>query len=170
MRKYNTPYIYDIKSSHYENEISEFLTSHNINHITSDRIQIKPLELDIYLPDHKIAIEFNGDYWHSSKFKDKFYHQNKSLLCSEKGIRLIHIFEFEYNNNKKIILDYLLEMIYNKYMTKNCIHSGSDKYVLQDFSKDSTNLSGYELIKISKPNLLYNNIYGSGFRLWKLYK
>ena len=36
---------------------------------------IKPYELDIYIPKKKIAIEYNGIYWHSTALnKDMFYH------------------------------------------------------------------------------------------------
>lgn len=55
-------------------------------------------EIDIYLPNKKIGIEFNGVYWHCSLNKDKKYHQNKSLACMKQGIRLIHIYEYEWKN------------------------------------------------------------------------
>lgn len=53
-------------------------------------------ELDFYIPEKKLAIEFNGSYWHSQKLKDPKYHQNKSLECLNAGVRLIHIFEYEW--------------------------------------------------------------------------
>ena len=63
-------------------------------------------ELDLYIPDLKIAIELNGTlYYHSSKEvprkglykfrKDIMYHTNKTKLCLENGIKLIHIFDFQ---------------------------------------------------------------------------
>lgn len=55
-------------------------------------------QFDIYIPDSKLAIEFNGSYWHSEAFKDKQYHQSKSIQCYKQGIHLIHIFEHEWNN------------------------------------------------------------------------
>lgn len=55
-------------------------------------------EVDIYIPSKKVAIEFNGDYWHSTIFKDKYYHRNKSLNAIKNGARLIHIFEYEWND------------------------------------------------------------------------
>ena len=70
--------------SYKEYEIYNWLISLNINVIQSDRTQIYPLELDLYLPDYKLAIEFNGLYWHSDLFKNKDYHLNKTNLCSEK--------------------------------------------------------------------------------------
>lgn len=60
-------------------------------------------ELDIYLPNEHIVFEFNGIYWHSDKFKDKFYHQRKTLLCYAQGIQVVHIYENDWNDNKEQI-------------------------------------------------------------------
>lgn len=83
-------------TSKYEIEIESLLVANNINFKRNDRTTIHPLELDFYIPEHNLAIEFNGTYWHSSLYKDKNYHYNKSKLCEEKGIRLIHIWEYEW--------------------------------------------------------------------------
>lgn len=56
------------------------------------------LEIDIYIPELKLAIEFNGDYWHkfkSVKLKDNI----KREQCAELGIKLLQIKETDYNNN-----------------------------------------------------------------------
>ena len=63
--------------------------------IENTRKLIPPYELDIYIPDKKLAIEFNGLYWHNDKNKPKNYHLEKSKLCEKVGIRLIHIYEWE---------------------------------------------------------------------------
>ena len=70
---------------------------------------IDPYEIDLYYSDKNIGIEFNGDYWHSDLFKDKYYHFNKSLLAEQRGIRLIHIFENEWNDpiKQKILISML---------------------------------------------------------------
>lgn len=59
---------------------------------------IPPFELDIYIPEKKLAVEFNGSYWHGDNLKESTYHQKKSRACIDKGIRLIHIFEYEWND------------------------------------------------------------------------
>ena len=55
-------------------------------------------ELDIYVPDLKVAIEPGRWYWHQRKFnKDK----EKYELCKQHGIRLITIYdEFDDDRNK----------------------------------------------------------------------
>ncbi len=47
------------------------------------------LELDIYIPELKIAVEYDGATWHVDKKKDI----KKNTLCLENGIRLIRIRE-----------------------------------------------------------------------------
>lgn len=71
--------------------------------ISSDRNIIKPKELDILIPDLNIAFEFNGLYWHNTNFLPKEYHQNKTVLCKNKGIKLIHIFEDEWKHKSELI-------------------------------------------------------------------
>ena len=51
------------------------------------------MEIDIYLPELKIGFEFNGLYWHSSKFKSNSYHLDKTNYFKDRGIRIIHIWE-----------------------------------------------------------------------------
>ena len=81
-------------SSQYEKEIADFINISNIK--TNTRKVISPYELDVYIPDHKLAIEFNGLYWHSKHLKN--YHLNKTEMCAKKGIKLLHIFENEWLN------------------------------------------------------------------------
>lgn len=85
--------IFDYISTFYDKEIKR-----NIIGIIKD--ENHSYELDIYLPNIKVAIEFNGTYWHSNLFKDKYYHQTKTKLCKEKNIILIHIFDWNKDKNK----------------------------------------------------------------------
>ena len=105
-------------SSYFEKEICEFVKSIYSNEIVeNDRKIIYPKELDIYIPNKNVAIECDGLYWHSTEqltskgqfmfsFDEKKHYKNKqlikTLLCEEKGIRLIHIFEDEWNTKKEI--------------------------------------------------------------------
>ena len=105
-------------NSRYETEILELITlkNPNIKVVLKDREILNGKELDIYLPEYNLAIEFNGDYWHSNIYKDKYYHQYKTLECAKSGIRLIHIYEYEWNNEnmRKIIIRMILGIINNE--------------------------------------------------------
>lgn len=73
-----------------------------------------PYELDIVIPDKKLAIEYNGNYWHSLQVRNnQFYHINKSKLCEKNGLSLFHIFEFDWINEikQKIIKRMILERL-----------------------------------------------------------
>lgn len=90
-----------------ENEIYEYCCSlvGKENVIQSEHNIIKPHEIDIYIPSLKIGIEYNGLRWHSEEFgKDRYYHITKTLACEEKGVRLIQIFEDEYEFSKNLVL------------------------------------------------------------------
>jgi len=97
------PTCFPIYKSKPEEEIASFIKSLNINIIENDRKTISPMELDIYIPDYNVAIEFDGLYWHSDKFKEKNYHIDKTMECEKKDIHLIHIFEDEWLNRQEIV-------------------------------------------------------------------
>lgn len=80
--------------------------------ITGDRVILSGKELDIYIPSLKLAIEFNGTYWHSALLKEADYHQNKTIDCAKQGIRLIHIFEYEWlDSDRQVELKDLLKRV-----------------------------------------------------------
>ena len=91
-----------------EEEIIEFIKSIDpeAKIISNTKQVITPKELDIYLPDYKLAIEYNGLMFHSqgySKFSifhrpdnNKNIHLNKTKACEAKDIQLLHIFENEW--------------------------------------------------------------------------
>lgn len=55
---------------------------------------IGPHELDLFVPEYRLAIEFNGTYWHShAKKPDERYHQKKALACARAGVKLVHVYE-----------------------------------------------------------------------------
>jgi hypothetical protein len=81
------------------------------------------LEIDIYLPELKLGFEFDGLYWHSNEFKENDYHLKKTLFFKEKGIRIIHIFEDDWDLNKSIIqsqIKNLLGLTENKIFARKC--------------------------------------------------
>lgn len=98
-----------IQKYKFENEFYEFLleltNSQEIPVYRRDRSILYGKELDFYIPSLNMAFELNGLYWHSenSGNRKKNYHLNKTKVCAIHGIRLVHIFENEWNFKKDII-------------------------------------------------------------------
>ena len=108
-----------------EREIYEFVLTHCPDSISNDRTVLSGKELDIYIPSKKIAIEFNGLYWHSelSGNKTKDYHLDKYEKCNSLGIQLIQIFEDEWINKQEIVKSMILSklgLINNKIHARKC--------------------------------------------------
>jgi hypothetical protein len=117
--------------------------------IYTNRRDILPnrLELDLYIPDHKIAIEVNGVYWHSEsmgKYRD--YHLFKTEKCLERGIGLIHVLDYEWIFKKPIvqsILSYRLGKSKNNTYARKCnIKVLKDIKVIRKFL-DENHIQGY---------------------------
>lgn len=108
-----------------ENEVFEFIKNFEEDSFQSDRNFIHPQEIDIIIPNKKLAIEYNGIYHHSSKYKNKGYHLNKTKKVENKGYKLFHIFSNEWDNIikkqiwKSIILSNL-NKLENTIYAKNC--------------------------------------------------
>lgn len=116
-----------INKSYDETELYEYIKSllkidetivRNVRNVIDNN------EIDIYLPNRRIAIEYNGLYWHSELYRDKKYHANKTDKCNESGIRLIQIFEDEWIYKKDIVksmLKNLLQVNDNKIYARKCV-------------------------------------------------
>ena len=89
-----------------------------------NRDLISPYEIDIFLPNKKLAFEVNGLYWHSENSgKGRLYHLYKTKLCAEKGVRLIQIYEDEWNNKKNIVknkIRSLFGLVNSKIFAREC--------------------------------------------------
>lgn len=108
-----------------EKELIKYVKSIvNDNVIENTKKIISPREIDCYVPNKKIGIEYCGLYWHSEKFKDIDYHLNKLKLCKERGIDLITIFEDEWIYKKDIVKRILKDKLGcgdEKINAKNCV-------------------------------------------------
>ena len=131
-----------------EDLLEEFIrTFYNGEILRNQTRIIGRFELDLYLSDIQLAIEYNGIRYHSiemGKPMDRIL--KKSLLCREKNIRLIHIYEFEdLNKQKQLLKDFIL---------------GQDNYPKEDFNKNNL------IINVPKPEIVYKDdnytVYGAG--------
>lgn len=89
-----------------EKKIGEFI--HSIipleNMLENDRKVLGGKELDIYIPDRKLAFEYDGLYWHCDDGEcNTKKHLVKTEGCEAKGIHLVHIFENEWKEKQDIV-------------------------------------------------------------------
>lgn len=60
-------------------------------------------EVDVYIDELNLAIEYNGLYWHSEIHKNPKYHQDKSIDFKKIGINLVHIWEDDWKHKTEIV-------------------------------------------------------------------
>ena len=99
LRKYDIP-INNPAQSAAERQLTSFIRDElGIPVIEGDRGVLGGKEIDILV--NNIGIEFNGLHWHSSRYVDKNYHLDKTVAAEKVGVRLIHIFEDEWELRKE---------------------------------------------------------------------
>ena len=104
------PIIHKVERSSWEQKISDFLCKHTQVQLNKKDL-IPPFEIDIFLPQHKIAIECNGVYWHSSEHVKSDYHLKKTNLCEQMGVRLYHLNCYDYRESSEKIIRFLHQLI-----------------------------------------------------------
>lgn len=104
----------DAKSINKINELSNETLRRN------DRAILSGKEIDIYIPSHKLGIEYNGDYWHSDEviFKNlgktsKTAHREKQELAESKGITLLYVWESDWLAKNNEVKDAIKRAIAN---------------------------------------------------------
>lgn len=141
-----------------EKEILKFITNNYDGVIiTNTQKIIKPLELDIYLPELNLAFEHNGIFWHSELRKTKDYHKIKTNKCKELGINLIHIWGDEWRHNRYNIENYILSLLNKKintnYKLNNITNNESISFLI-DYSLEYTVMNSIYHIGIFKNDIL----------------
>lgn len=109
-----------------EEELSSFVKSiYGGEVIDNTRTVINPYELDIFLPELMVALEFNGSYYHADPrlFPNLKYvyrrpvsivrkrDADKIRLCKSKGITLIVVWEYDWINDQDKIKNSIINMI-----------------------------------------------------------
>jgi hypothetical protein len=145
--------------SNIEKKIRQLFIDNNINIIENDRSILNGKEIDIFIPEYNIGIEFNGLYWHSEECgKDKNYHISKTKLALSKGIKLIHIFEDEWLNTPEIVKSRILNLLDktpNKIYGRKCIIKELTNNECKSFLNEN-HLQGYTPATYNI-GLFYNN-------------
>ena len=92
--------------------------------------------LDIFIPEHNLAVEYHGLIWHSERFNSnpkKDY--EKHVRCTERGIRVIHIYEDEWELKQDVVKQMLLSAInlMPSVMARKCSVIEIDKEQAREF-------------------------------------
>lgn len=122
--------------------------------ISNDRKLIYPYELDIIIPDIKVAFEYCGLYWHSERFlKEKNYHLNKLKLHEQAGYILVTVFEDEWLYKKDKVMTKIKSYLINKdlvtdnlvlsYISENECQDFCNKYLLDNYKYCILNIGVY---------------------------
>ena len=155
-----------------ELELLDFIKQYFPN-AHKDKKIIKPQELDIIIPELNLAIEYNGDYWHSIEFSlekygnlDGYYgrHLNKVLETNKKGYRLIHIWESDWINNPENIKNKLIDILQGK----ENLNFTEDLIKLDRSWYNNIEIPGYKLIEEIPPEIVKNkfNVENCGYLVY----
>ncbi len=129
--------------------------------ISNDKKILSPYELDMYMPELKLAIEYNGIYWHNEVNKDDDYHLNKTELCEQQGIQLIHIYEDDWSYKQDIVKSMILNKL-NKtpnkiFARKTIVKEIFDNKLVREFL-DKNHIQGFVGSKIKLGLYLDNEL------------
>lgn len=108
-----------VNTSAGESEVKDFIESLGVS-CHKDRSVLDGKEIDIYIPSHKLAIEYNGLFWHSEQRIDKYAHRDKTILAESKGVRLIHIYEDDWLYKKDVVKNMLMNALG---MSRNSVYA-----------------------------------------------
>ena len=135
-----------------EKNIAQMLEQLGFKTLCSSRKIIPPQEIDIYIPEKKLAIEYDGLYWHSNNMNtSKTYYLDKSLKCEAQGIQLVHIFENEWLCKQDIVKSRLKNLlgVYDKAVyARKCEVREVDSKTSKEF-QEANHLQGAINSKVS---------------------
>jgi very-short-patch-repair endonuclease len=134
------------------------------------------LEADIYLPKLNLAFEYNGLHYHSSRTRHSNYHRDKRRKFNNEGIRVIQIWEDEFNSNKEAIKGYIRNVLgvnIERIAARKCGIVLVDSYVASTFLNDNHllgsggNSSMYVGLEYEK-NIVSLMAFKKGYSGWEL--
>ena len=105
-------------------DLLNFIKENYSGEILENKKILDPYEIDIFLPELNLGIEFNGIYWHSDAYKSNDYHQKKWQKSIENNINLVTIWEDDWIIKKDICKSFLLNKlnkIKNRIFARKCI-------------------------------------------------
>lgn len=151
---------YSVEGSQVERDIKDYIQSLLPNEqISNTWTELENgQEIDIFVPNLRLGIEYNGNYWHCNKEKEPNYHQDKTIQALSRGIYLMHIFEYEWQSKEEIcksLIKSRLEIFNKKIGARSCKIKELSNKEYQDFCENN-HLQGQAGAKI-KLGLIYKD-------------
>lgn len=157
--KHGCPFCSKAGKSSMEKDLFDFISQYyecegNVRYVLGGR------EIDIYIPEIKVGIEFNGLYWHSDNINKGLSHRDKKNLAVACNVHLIHIYEDEWTHRKQAVKNKLINILQirregyiNAPLRKTSVEEITDEYHIENYKN-------YCL----EPELSYDGIKGLRFR------
>jgi hypothetical protein len=175
--KFQDLLVYNTHRSNIEFEVEAYLKSLGIKCFhASAGSTIPGRELDLYLPDLSIAMEFNGLYHHryDSTVERQYYktlHRVKADLCSQKGILLYYLWDFISNDRNLLysFIDKIVDLNYDR-IALAIEYSSISPFILGfEIDRDfySYDFSGLYILQDPKPLWFKQNNHSFKFSFFK---
>lgn len=119
-----------------EESIASWIESLNIGPIERNKRLLDGMEVDIYVIQNNLAIEYHGEYYHNFEFRGDKYHKQKADIALNKNINLLQIFETEWYHKQEIVKSIIkskLGIISNKINARSCNVAQIDSITKNNF-------------------------------------
>lgn len=131
-----------------EREVAKYIADLGYEIEVNNRDILHPQELDIVIKSLNIAIEYNGDYWHSDdvirQCKDLSafeYHEQKFKGAEKKGYKLFFVWENDWEKNQNFVKESIKQFLESS-------HKGTPP-ILQKYEPDNTeHRTGRERVQV----------------------
>lgn len=96
-----------------EKELSDFIRSVvKCDVYTNDRTLLNHREIDVYLPDMKLAFEYNGLFWHSDFIiEDTSFHSRKWKDCYSQEVVLFSVWDNKWYDNRDLVTAHITNIL-----------------------------------------------------------
>lgn len=135
-----------------EIEIAEYVESLGFKIKCNDRTIIAPYELDIVIPSLRLAIEYNGLYWHSGDQPGELFNLKKRM-CDAAGYQLLVIWEDDFNRDKTLIFDLITHKLGKS--DKARVYARKTQVRTIDYSQAKTFLNSNHIQGVSRSQKFY---------------
>lgn len=93
-----------LTSSRGERDVADWIADLGVEVVRNDRQALGGFEIDIWIPEHRVGIEYNGAYWHNDRaMPHPRLHETKSQRAKILGVDLMTVWDFDWEKRRDII-------------------------------------------------------------------